>query len=573
MTIRDDKFGQSLLLPLNVGELIHKDHICRLVIAVVDTLDMTQAEERYVGTPGNPAYSRRMLLRVFIQASLDGIFSSRNIDRLCHENVVYMYLTGHEHPDFRTLCDFRKDNSDLVEYAFSSTVVIAKALGIVKFQHISTDGTKMKANASTRHNLTQEEISWIRDLIQKGIETDEEEDRLYGDRSGDELPGDIDQEKIREKIEEYRLSSGKKPRKTAVDIANDIISAPEEQKEKLEEELDRAEEQLQQSGQKAVSITDPESRFMKNKKQRIELCYNTQITVDHGSGIILANDVVQDCTDHGQLKPQIEQVEMRVGDLPPGTEVSADNGYYSGENLRFLEERGLDGYIPDSWQAQEEKGKRGPGAFSKSSFSYDENKDEFTCPHGEELTRRGEYVRDGKAFYAYWGAPCGTCPDQSECAGKGKHRVITSDGYEAERRRMRAKMDTPEGEEIYGRRKEWAEWPFGNLKHNLGFTEFYLRGNEKVKIEQNILSAAHNLKVIWRNLEGDLERIEEIGGMRPEFRPDRSETIQKNRVLRLRQAKRSFLRLKLKTSVTTVRSLLAGSLSGSFDLFHARISC
>lgn len=55
-----------------------------------------------------------------------------------------------------------------------------------------------------------------------------------------------------------------------------------------------------------------------------------------------------------------------------------------------------------------------------------------------------------------------------------KRRVITSDGYEVERRRMRAKMDAPEGKKIYGRRKEWAEWPFGNLKHNLGFTEFYL---------------------------------------------------------------------------------------------------
>jgi len=516
MAIRDDRLGQSLLLPLNVGELIPKNHICRLVIAVVGKLDMKQAEEKYTGTPGNPAYSRRMLLRVFIQASLDGIFSSRKIDRLCHENVIYMYLTGHEQPDFRTLCNFRKDSRDLLEQAFSLTVTIAKELGIAKFQHISTDGTKMKANASTRHNLTQEEISWIRDLIQKGIETDEEEDRFYGDRSGDELPGDIDQEKIREKIEEYRLPSGKRPKKAAVAIANNVVSAPEEQKEKLEEELDRAEEQLQQSGQKAVSITDPEARFMKNKKQRIEFCYNAQITVDHGSGMILANDVVQECTDHGQLKPQIEQAEMRVGPLPPGTIFSVDNGYYSGENLRFLEERGLDGYIPDSWQAQEKKGKKSPGIFSKSNFSYDERKDEFTCPHGEELTKRGEYIRGGKGLYAYWGAPCGTCPDQPECAGKGKHRVITSDGYEAERRRMHARMDTPEGEEIYGRRKEWAEWPLGNLKHNLGLTEFYLRGNEKVKVEQNILSTAHNLKVIWRSLKGELERLEEIGGRKPD---------------------------------------------------------
>lgn len=129
MAIRDDRLGQSLLLPMNVAELIPRDHICRLVIAVVDKLDMRQAEEKYTGTPGNPAHSRRMLLRIFIQTSLDG--SSRKIDRLCHENVVYMYLTGHEHPDFRTLYNFRKDNRDLLEQAFSFTVTIAKELGKV----------------------------------------------------------------------------------------------------------------------------------------------------------------------------------------------------------------------------------------------------------------------------------------------------------------------------------------------------------------------------------------------------------------------------------------------------------
>jgi len=160
-----------------------------------------------------------MLLRVFIQAYPDGVFSSRKIDMLCHENVVYMYLTGHEHPDFRTLCNFRKYNRDLLEQAFSLTVTIAKELGIAKFQHISINGTKMKANASAGYNLTQEEISWVRELIQQGIETDEEEDMLYGDKPGDELPRDIGQEDIREKIEEYKLPPGKRPRKAAEVLA------------------------------------------------------------------------------------------------------------------------------------------------------------------------------------------------------------------------------------------------------------------------------------------------------------------------------------------------------------------
>ncbi len=103
------------------------------------------------------------------------------------------------------------------------------------------------------------------------------------------------------------------------------------------EKLDKADEELKKSGQGAVSLTDPEARFMENKKKRKELSYNSQITVDYDSGIILANDVTQECTDHNQLQPQIELTEENLGGLPEGTKVSMDNGYFSGANLRYLE--------------------------------------------------------------------------------------------------------------------------------------------------------------------------------------------------------------------------------------------
>ena len=150
------------------------------------------------------------------------------------------------------------------------------------------------------------------------------------------------------------------------------------------EKLDKADEELNRSGQSAVSITDPEARFMKNKKKRIELSYNynSQITVDHDSGIILANDVTQECTDYNQLQPQIELTGENLGGLPEGTKVCMDNGYFSGANLRYLEQKGRDGYIPDSKQAQEQKGKKAKeGPYSKDKFKYDEEEDQFTCPN------------------------------------------------------------------------------------------------------------------------------------------------------------------------------------------------
>jgi transposase len=119
------------------------------------------------------------------------------------------------------------------------------------------------------------------------------------------------------------------------------------------------------------------------------------------------------------------------------------------------------------------------GPFSKDSFDYDEDKDQFICPNGEILVRKGDYEYNGKPVYAYYGANCRECPFRSECAWKGKKRIISSDSYEGERRMMAAKMQsetTREKRNIIKKRSETVEWIFGNIKQNMKFREFLTRG-------------------------------------------------------------------------------------------------
>jgi transposase len=514
MTVREDKIGQSWLFPPFIADFIPADHICNMVVAVVSCIDVSEIEAKYQDQPGNPAYPRRMLLRLLVQAAIDGVWSSRKIDKLAHENVIYMYLTGNEKPDFRTICNFRSENKELIEAVFKKTVTSAKTLGILKLGHLSTDGTKMKANASNNYTLSKAEIEVIREIIERGIAIDEEEDKLYGDKRGDELPPELNtQQKIREKLKEIEEGSGRRLKRAAKRIVEQHALGDELRKEQIEDKLKKAEEELKKSGQKAVSLTDPEARFMENKKERIELSYNPQITADHDSGIIVANDVTQDCTDHHQLQPQVEKTEESVGELPEDTKLGFDNGYFSGANLRYLEEMGLDGYIPDSKQAQELKGKEPKSwPFSKDKFEYEEEKDQFLCPNGEILVRKGEYEYNGKPVYAYYGAKCRACPFRSECAGEGKIRTITSDGYEAERRRMAAKMRSDTGKAEYKKRSETVEWIFGNIKQNMKFREFLTRGLENVRTEYNLVCSAHNLKIIWGKLSRDAAVIGKILG-------------------------------------------------------------
>jgi len=506
--------GQSWLFPPCISDFIPGDHICNLVVAVVSCIDVSEIEAKYLDQPGNSAYPRRMLLRLLVQAAIDGVWSSRKIDKLAHENVVYMYLAGNEKPDFRTICNFRRDNKELIEAVFKETVTVARDLEILKLGYLATDGTKIKANASNDYTLSEDELKEIRRIVERGIEIDEEEDKLYGDKRGDELPPELNtQEKLRKKIRELEESRGGRLKRAAKRIIEQHALGDEHKRASIEDKLDRAEYELKEGRQDTVSLSDPEARFMKNKKERIELSYNPQITTDHDSGIIVANDVTQDCTDHHQLQPQVELTVENVGKLPEDTKLGFDNGYFSGANLRYLEEKSLDGYIPDGKQAGEMKGNKPKmSPFSKDSFDYDEDKDLFLCPNGEILSRKGEYEYNGKPVYAYYGANCAECPFRSECAGEGRMRVITSDSYESERRRMAAKMRSETGKAEYKKRSETVEWIFGNIKQNMKFREFLTRGLESVRTEYNLVCSAHNLKIIWGKVSRDAAVIGKISG-------------------------------------------------------------
>ncbi len=507
MAIQTDRIGQSWLFPPRITDFIPEDHICNLVVNVVNSLSIWNVEKKYRYQPGHPAYPRRMLLRLMVQAAIDGMFSSRKIDRLAHENVIYMYLAGNAKPDFRTLCNFRREHKELIENVFKKTVLIAKAVGILQLGHLSTDGTKVKANASNQYTLSKAELEEIRRIIEQGISVDEEEDRLYGDRRGDELPPELNtQEKIRRKIKEIEEMQGKPLKQAAKKILGQHLNGDDQQKKQIIGKIKKAEQQITKSGQKVVSVSDPEARFMENKKKRKELSYNPQITVDHTSGIIIANDVTQDCTDHHQLQSMTEKTMDNLGGLPKDVKMSWDNGYYSGENLQYLEKEGVDGYIPDCEQASKMKGKQIVDTpYAKERFRYDEEHDCFFCPEGKMLIHQGEYMHKGKLLVAYYGAPCGSCPVRSACTGKNTGwRVITSNGFEGERRRMKAKMQSEQGKKEYKKRGETVEWPFGNIKQNLGFREFLTRGLLNVKTEHNLVCAAHNLKVLWKKLDGKI---------------------------------------------------------------------
>lgn len=481
--------NQSWLLPPNLLDIIPEDHICFLVEEIAEKIDFSEFEIKYSG-PGHPAYHPRIPTKILIQSMLDKVRPSRAIARNVRENVVFIYLAENLKPDFRTISDFRKDNKKLLKDIFKITVSTAKELGAISLDHLSTDGSKLKACASNRSTFTKEELQIIEQFVNnelnEGIRLDNIEDKLFKDCRGyDQLKG----------------SSKKQVKSLVAKYLKQIKNADYDRFSEIKDTINHAKNELENNQLNQVSLTDPESRFMLNKKDKFELSYNPQITVDHKQGFIVANDICQDAVDFNQLKRQIELVEENCGKLKEGTKISLDNGYHNGENIRYLNDKKLDGYIPNQAEAQKAKGKNViVHKFDKSNFGYDDKADEFICPAGNKLKFSCEYYSKEKKrnIREYVGVKCKDCLFNSQCTKrKDKIRRLKSYPFEKERRDMAKKMQTKKAKKVYGRRKETVEPAIGHIKENLGFRSFLTMGLNVVKNEFNLACIAYNLKKIW----------------------------------------------------------------------------
>jgi len=492
MTFYKDLKDQQLLLPLNIRDMIPENHICFLVDEIVQKMDLIEYEKKYEGA-GHPAYHPKIIIKLLILGIMDGIRSSRKIAKNARENVVYMYLAGLLKPDFRTISDFRKNNLNLVKLSFQETVKYARDMGMVSLGHICIDGTKIKANASTHNAIKKDEFSEINEFIKKeleeGVKVDEAEDEIYANKNIDEMSDNITRKTVVERVRnKYR--SGDKNKKVKIKT----------QLQKIEKEMENTES--------AISFTDPESRFMPNSDKVQKYSYNPQVAVDSSCGIIISNDVTSEATDRDNLQPQIKQAEDNVGQLPEGTKITADYGYYSSKNLKFLLSKGLDGYIPDLNNAIRMKGKevKNSGPFSRDKFRYDPDGDYYICPNNQKLTFRYEYldIDVNRNVRRYWGTSCKQCPDMRSCTKNFREGRVIKDyeGMESERLKMKEKMSTEYGKHIYHIRKKVVERIFGHIKANLGFREFLLRGKNGTKIEFNLACIASNLRRIWNYFGG-----------------------------------------------------------------------
>jgi len=428
------KIDEAQLLPPSVQDYVPRDHLSRLIVALVrEELDLSAISGSYRSALGQPPYDPRLMTALLLHGYASGIYSSRRIARAAVERADFMMIVACDPPDFRTISEFRKRHLPALAALFVQVLKLAEKAGLVKLGHVALDGTKIKANASKHKAMSYERMKKREAELEAEIErwlkaaeaADAEEDRRYGDKRGDEMPDWVaDKEKRLAKIREA---------KAALEAEAKVAAAEEEKRRQQAEEKRIAEgrkktgktpapPKREPDGKAQRNFTDPESRILKTKDGYIQ-GFNAQAAVDGTAQIIVAHSLTPSMSDQDQFVPLIDQIEQNLGHKP--REASADAGYCSEANLQALADR-----------------------------------------------RIGAYLATGRAKHP------------AEARRKSSGPLTQA---------MRDKLKRAGWRSRYRLRKQIVEPVFGQIKQARGFRQFLLRGIEKVRAEWAMICIAHNL--------------------------------------------------------------------------------
>ncbi len=379
---------QAYLLPPSVRDELGSSHLCFFVREVIERLDMSGLEQSY-SAEGGELYAPQLMLGVWLYAYALGISSARQVERRVVEDLAFRYLAAGERVDNWALSAFRRRHGRALNDAFTQVLEWAQQRGMVKLGRVAMDSTRIAANACKDCVDSEQALRDTRAQLRRQVRAWQKE----ADRD-DAEPGGLE---------------------VAIGELNRAL-----------DELPRRLERLKKSGLKRLSRTDEDARFLRQRGDKFVLGYSAEIAVsdDH---FIVAQRVTQNVTDNGSLAPMLDQTEQRCG-APPG-QALADSGFFSVDNLKQMEQRNIDGYVPDSNMARA----------------------------------------------LNLGARCRTR------AKAPAHR------------RMRAKLRSPAGQAAYARRKAIVEPVFGVLKQQRGMRQFRTRGLNNVANEFTLATMAYNI--------------------------------------------------------------------------------
>lgn len=490
--------NQNALFPVSLSEKISASHPVRIVNQVVDSLSINNLVSKYKGG-GTSSYHPRMMLKVLFYAYLNNIYSCRKIEKALRENIHFMWLSGNNIPDFRTINNFRGQRlkEDLKEL-FSDIVLLLQESGYVSLDVQYIDGTKIES-ASNRYTFVcrgsveknkvkpEEKIRTVLRQVDKHIEQDRQE------RTPEALPV-IDSTLLHEKVSALnkRLSVMNKAEvKQVKQLQEDYLP----RLEKYESQLDKL------GNRNSYSKTDESATFMRMKEDhmkngQLKPAYNIQIATENQ--FVTNLGVFQRAGDTATLLSMLKDFSGSYN--KQSKTVVADAGYGSEQNYEFMEENHIDAYVKYNYFHKEQKRAWKKDAFAGHNLFYNKQQDYYICPMGQKLRNTGKTKNRSDLGYVstltrYQAQNCKGCPLRCLCH-KSKNNRIIEVNYKLNNYKQQARLRLLSEQGIFHRGKRCIEPEavFAQIKHNSQFNRFRLKGLEKVKIEFTLVAIVHNLR-------------------------------------------------------------------------------
>ena len=488
---------QDKLLPINFSKQIVSGTFEHTLSFLIDEhLDMSLFDKRYKNDDtGCPAYDPALLLKIILAAYARGVSTSRKIEQLCRENIIFMALSADTQPHFTTIAQFISCMGDYIEPLFTEVLMVCDDRGLIGGHMFAIDGCKLPSNASKEHSGT------LADMEKKQKKIDRAVRRMLAkhkaeDRCNDTEKPDTKRRSAEEKnMAELRKASRKIKR----------FRATSEDRTGIKGKVIQS------------NITDNESAKMKTSHGVLQ-GYNGVAAVDDKHQVIVGAEAFGQGPENNLLEPMIETVKKNQGiAYVKKAAMTVDSGFHCKESVTYCFKEKIDAYVADGnfrkrdprfierdrYQPKERKSKY----FKAGDFSYDAKTGNCQCPAGYGMWLGGTRNIDGNEYRQFTGylVNCRACPLRGQCMRKpikecGRQVSIRMDqaaGAPCNNiDRMKARIDSDHGRYMYSKRLGTVEPVFGNINTTKRLNRFTLRGKTKVNAQWLMFCLVHNIEKI-----------------------------------------------------------------------------
>lgn len=507
----------QLCLPIDLEIKLEENDFAHAIVQFVDSIP-DEVFLPYYQSMGRPQYHPRMLLSIILCAYIQGVYSGRQIQNMLIDIIRMRYLSQEQFPNFRTINRFRVHPimNDILDHSFVQFRELLVQSGLISGSALYIDGTKIEADANKYSFVWKKSILKYKDsLDQKALENYQQ---MVETKILPELIDDLKDKLSIEEIERIRQSLEEKENQLieAIDQTETVEerkllrkekSEVHKQKKRFDDFAQRKmsyEEQLVIMGvRNSFSKTDHDATFMRMKEDhmlngQLKPGYNIQLATENQ--FALAYDCYPNPTDTRTFIPFLEKIESKIG-LPEN--IVADAGYASEENYCYvLDETESTPIIPHQGYLKEKKRAHKQNQFHRDNWTYNELDDYYICPnqkrvvfsHYSQRKDRNGFIRN---FKIYECEDCTGCPLREKCtkAKEGKNRRLNiNPTWEYIKIKANEKIESKETASYYAQRKIDVETVFGNIKQNMKFKRFHVRGAEKIFKEMGLVFLAHNFR-------------------------------------------------------------------------------